>query len=376
MNWTIEAHSFGIVTNLGPASHDFWVIKDSSGAVVAELHGLATDPTTGLPQAVGFGDDQLRFWSTPNTKFNGFINQSRDSVVVYQGTQEDIAARLNAAKNAFAYLDSLHIPYNLFGGISPNSNSAFHAIGEILGLQYVDFSGVWEPGLDRDLQNILNNYAPGHATPQNLGNTDEILVGTGGVDTLHGETGNDYLTGNGGDDVLIGDQGNDSLIGGDGSDGLFGGVGDDLLIGGKGSDALDGGEGFDSYIYYSGDGFDTILDSDGQGSISYGETVLTGGSQYGDVRVHRDANKHLYVDVGQGLLIDGNLLIKDYQPGNLNLTMTGAVAETNPQTTLNIVGDLASLNTGADALGNIKTDPSQAEANREDTLYDSTGNDH
>nr|WP_040579600.1 calcium-binding protein [Methylobacter tundripaludum] len=81
------------------------------------------------------------------------------------------------------------------------------------------------------------------------------------------------------------------------------------------------------------------------------------------------------MDVGQGLVIDGNILIKDYQSGNLNLTMTGAIAETNPQTTLDIAGDLASLNTGADALGNIITDPSQAEANREDTLYDSPGND-
>ena len=100
-------------------------------------------------------------------------------MVVYQGTLEDIEARLNAAIDAFAYLSNLHISYNLFGGISPNSNSAFHPIGEILGLQYVDFSGVWEPGLDRDLQNILNNFEPGHTIPQNLGNTDEILVGTG-----------------------------------------------------------------------------------------------------------------------------------------------------------------------------------------------------
>ncbi|MDI1279645.1 calcium-binding protein, partial [Methylobacter sp.] len=185
-----------------------------------------------------------------------------------------------------------------------------------------------------------------------------------------------HYIGGAGNDTLVGTDYDDKLLGGDDNDLLDGLSGNDYLEGGKGNDRLVGEDGFDTYVYNSGDGFDTILDTDGQGNILYNDVTLTGGSQYGDSRVHRDANKHLYVDVGQGLMIDGNIMIKDYQSGNLNLTMTGAVAATNPQTTLDIVGDLASLNSGTDALGNIKTDPSQAEANREDSLYDSPGNDH
>jgi len=136
----------------------------------------------------------------------------------------------------------------------------------------------------------------------------------------------------------------ENAIGGSGNDELIGNNADNQLTGGKGNDHLEGGQGNDTYIYTQGDGFDTVLDSDGQGSITYDSATLSGGSQYGDARVHRDADKRLYVDVGQGLVIDGNLLIKNYQSGNLNINLTGAVAETNPQTTQNIAGDESFLN--------------------------------
>ncbi|MGZ5007343.1 MAG: calcium-binding protein [Methylobacter sp.] len=175
--------------------------------------------------------------------------------------------------------------------------------------------------------------------------------------------------------IIFGGNDDDALTGAIKDDHLYGGDGADTLTGNVGNDYLEGGMGSDTYVYNDGDGTDTILDSDGQGSIIYNEVTLSGGSQYGDARVHRDTKKHLYIDIGQGLVIDGNIMIKDYQSGNLNLTMSGAVAVTSPQTTLEIVGDFASLDSGTDALGNIITDPSQAEANREDTLYDSPGND-
>ena len=257
--FTIEAQSYGIVIDVG-ASHNFWVLRDPDGNILGELHGMAThiNPETGQREIekVGFFDE-LGFYNLTNTLMQ--LNH-RDSSVVYQGLEDDVKARWNAAITAADYFNNLHIPYNLLGIINPNSNSAFHIFGEIMGIKPNDFPWVWEPGFDKDLQYILNNYTLGHAASQNLGNTNKILVGNGGIDTLHGETGNDYLAGNGGDDVLIGDQGNDSLIGGDGNDDLFGGVGDDLLIGGKGSDTLNGAEGFDSYIYYSGDGFDAKAD--------------------------------------------------------------------------------------------------------------------
>jgi len=186
----------------------------------------------------------------------------------------------------------------------------------------------------------------------------------------------DRLYGGAGDDILTGNEGNDYLEGG---------IGADTLIGGKGDDTLLGGAGYDTYVYNSfpfnpsnGDGFDTITDADGQGSISYDGVTLSGGGQYGGTGVYRDANKHLYVVTDQGLLIDGNLLIKNYQDGDLNITLTvSASPESGPQTGNDIIGDLATLLNGGgyDALGNIITDPGKPEPGRSDTLYDSAGND-
>lgn len=98
---------------------------------------------------------------------------------------------------------------------------------------------------------------------------------------LAGGIGNDTLTGSGklegwdGDDLLTGrDDTNDVLNGGRGADTLIGGGGNDYLgmvlddyysdgntyIGGKGNDTLFGSEGADTYRFARGDGQDVIID--------------------------------------------------------------------------------------------------------------------
>ena len=186
---------------------------------------------------------------------------------------------------------------------------------------------------------------------------------------------------------MLGGSGSDALVGGTASDLLVGNAGDDLLMGGQGNDFLLGGLGNDAYVYqsantttgYTGDGLDTLFDSDGNGSIVADGVTLAGGDQYGDGRVHRDANGHLYVDVGQGLAIDGNMLVLNYQSttGNgMGLTMSGPVADINPATTRDIYGDLTPDGSGnTDDLGNLVTN-GVAAPGRADGLNDSSGNDH
>lgn len=182
---------------------------------------------------------------------------------------------------------------------------------------------------------------------------------------------------------LLGGNGADALVGGTAADLLVGNAGDDLLQGGQGNDTLLGGSGNDAYVYATGDGLDTILDTSGQNTLAEDGVVLSGGDQYGDARVHRSADgKHLYVDAGQSnLIIDGNIVIQNYASGgSFGLNMTGAVADVNPTTTLDIVGDRAPLITGVqigyDSLSNIITDPNTPEANRADYLNGSTASDH
>jgi Ca2+-binding RTX toxin-like protein len=192
---------------------------------------------------------------------------------------------------------------------------------------------------------------------------------------IQGGTNIDHLYGGAGDDILNGHEGNDYLEGG---------IGADTLEGGKGNDTLVGGTGFDTYIYHSfpmnpinGDGVDTIIDTGGQGRISYDGVELLGGNQFGGTGVYRDKSKHLYVSIGQDLLIDGNLLVKNYDDGDLGLALFGPnSAEPDQSIDKNIFGDFAAINEGMhDALGNVVIDPGKPEAERYDILYDSSGND-
>jgi RTX calcium-binding nonapeptide repeat (4 copies)/Lipase (class 3) len=131
---------------------------------------------------------------------------------------------------------------------------------------------------------------------------------------------------------MLGGGGNDALVGGTRADLLVGNLGDDVLMGSTGNDMLLGGKGNDTYVFQRGDGFDTILDSDGLGSIVYDGATLTGGAQYGDNRTYRSADgKHLYVRVDTNtLLIDGNIRVQAYQPGQLNIALSGPSASGTP----------------------------------------------
>jgi VCBS repeat-containing protein len=181
---------------------------------------------------------------------------------------------------------------------------------------------------------------------------------------------------------MLGGAGADTLTGGTGNDLLVGNAGADVLQGGKGNDVLLGGAGNDTYQYNTGsgtnqDGLDIIYDSDGNGSIQIDGQTVSGGAQYGDTRVHRDAAGHLYVTAGSSLIIDNNILILDQQAGELGMTaMTGPVADVNPTTTLDILGDQGST-TLKDANGNIVYTIIASTTNPlDDIIYDSTGNDH
>ena len=145
--------------------------------------------------------------------------------------------------------------------------------------------------------------------------------------------------------VLTGSARNDILIGEGGADTLKGLAGDDVLIGGIGTDFLNGGAGNDTYVYKAGDGFDIITDTDGGKIFVDGAQLTGGGAQYGENRVHRDANGRLYVDVGVGLMVDNKILIKDYQPNTFGVALTDPVPEPffDPVTTNPIQNDESSI---------------------------------
>ena len=204
--------------------------------------------------------------------------------------------------------------------------------------------------------------------------------------------------------VIFGDDiTNDNLWGHVGVDHLYGGFGNDTLTGNGGNDYLEGGAGNDTYIYNTGDGFDAIVDSDGSGQIKVGANVLTlaGSTKFGPNTWLSADGKYQFVwdgappagtnpPVGRNLYIRNtskvpgehvSLIVKDFEGGNLGLNLSEAtdpepIEVTNKgdfkplDTNLEMAGEQLSY----DAFDNVVV-TEEVEANRDDTLYDTTSND-
>lgn len=203
---------------------------------------------------------------------------------------------------------------------------------------------------------------------------------------------------------MVGGTGNDWMRGGSQADLLIGNAGDDTINGGAGNDTLMGGQGYDTYIINAGDGHDTLLDSDGQGVINLdgvlakGKTTVTDPSKWIQLgNVWQDQEHGItyglatLADGSQTLFITGlngsTVEVKGWSDGDLGIDL-GAGAQPSaaptPATGTTIEGDLkphdhdpqaAGIQEDHDSLGNVIVG-SEAAANRQDTLYDSTGNDH
>ena len=120
----------------------------------------------------------------------------------------------------------------------------------------------------------------GNDVLQGFSNSNDLLDGGAGNDTISAASGNDILIGGAGDDTLLGEYGDDSLDGGSGNDTLMGGNGNDRLRGGIGVDSLAGGPGNDTYLFDLGEGsadssgsVDRLADLEGLSTFQFGEGI-------------------------------------------------------------------------------------------------------
>jgi Ca2+-binding RTX toxin-like protein len=81
---------------------------------------------------------------------------------------------------------------------------------------------------------------------------DDTLIGDGGDNVFHANSGNDVVNGGGGADLLDGFSDRDRLSGGPGADTLQGSFGNDTLNGGAGADTLYGGLADDTFVFFAG----------------------------------------------------------------------------------------------------------------------------
>ena len=138
------------------------------------------------------------------------------------------------------------------------------------------------PGVEVSLDDVANDGNYGNDSPlgggrfsplpaaDNVRPDVEVVIGSGGPDTLTGNASANDLRGAAGNDTLAGAAGPDALAGGDGNDTVGGGDDSDALSGGGGDDALTGGGAVDTFT--AGAGRDQIASRDGNAeSIVCGE---------------------------------------------------------------------------------------------------------
>ncbi|QNH13517.1 XVIPCD domain-containing protein [Xanthomonas sp. SI] len=128
-------------------------------------------------------------------------------------------------------------------------------------------------------------------------------------------------------------ESNDLLIGGGGDDTLRSHRGNDILIGGQGRDRMEGGEGHDTYVIGAGD---TVKDSDGLGEVRWGGQELTGGrrSESDPANTYRSEDgRFIYTLEHDNLSITDTqasdqaprerAVIENFQSGQLGITLSG-----------------------------------------------------
>lgn len=174
------------------------------------------------------------------------------------------------------------------------------------------------------------------------GEGDDLIVGLGGPDELHGGEGNDIIQGHGGRDTIYGDAGDDTISGGGAPDTIYGGEGNDTISGGGGPDVLEGGAGND--IISGGGGPDVINGGEGM-------DILIGGGGGDIFRFENlDGNVDTITDFKHTDNIDISSLLEfqegdpvtnyvqitqsdpDAQTYELSVNPTGSGAETDFQT--------------------------------------------
>ncbi len=222
------------------------------------------------------------------------------------------------------------------------------------------------------------------------------LTGNSESDLLVGSGGADSVAGGDGDDVALAGGGEDSLSGGAGADVLFGGDGADTLDGGASGDYLYGGAGDDRYQLSTGELFDVITDSDGNGSIWVDGQQLTGGKKGADDYWISDDKQWGYLLTASGDLVISKgssldrITIRNWQSGGgnqLGITLDDSAAS-HPEPTRTFTGDYTKkvgddgVSYVFDSDGNYASDGPQAGAadvlngsSGKDAIYGLAGND-
>ena len=161
-----------------PFAHNYLVLYDDQGNVVAELHGMAADPATGDEQLLGRSRHNLRAFEYPGKKW---YRDGEAEQILWQGPHDDAMARWQAARAAHDQINSGNLTYNFWGSdlngprdwdapippvIAGNSNSVNRTFIEAMGLKAPSMP-LMAPGTENQLlpQSLLDQIRRNNGFP-------------------------------------------------------------------------------------------------------------------------------------------------------------------------------------------------------------------
>jgi hypothetical protein len=149
--WSIELHQKPLA--LGLAGHNFLLLRDSNNTIVATLHGLPTDKTTGAWKYVGRNkEDILQVFELRKDDMRS--KEKSYGIALITGEENEIKRKWSSAKECSLSINKKELPYPPFGFSlredTKNSNSVAYTLVSCMGL-HGKHIGLFTPGWGRNL---------------------------------------------------------------------------------------------------------------------------------------------------------------------------------------------------------------------------------
>lgn len=151
-NWSIQKMQHPLL--FGFAGHNYLALRDPLGDIVYEMHGLATDDTTGTWKYVGTDkDDYLKVWEFEEPR-DYFAEKAYPGVVLIEGPEEEMLPLWDRVRECGNKINSLNLKYPPLGiqlnGETINSNSVAYTLSMCIGKDARKI-GIFTPGENRNI---------------------------------------------------------------------------------------------------------------------------------------------------------------------------------------------------------------------------------
>jgi hypothetical protein len=152
-NWSIQFMQHPLL--FGFAGHNYLALRDQDGAIISELHGLATDPFTGEWKYIGSkATDKLRVWEFESGRYY-LAEKTFPGIVLKEGNEENIRNIWSTGMSCKDPINDKDITYPPYGvsirNETINSNSVAYTLAKCMNLD-TRHIGIWTPG---DTMNLL-----------------------------------------------------------------------------------------------------------------------------------------------------------------------------------------------------------------------------